>query len=132
MHRSLNRGELLAYYRAADIALITSLKDGMNLVAKEFCAAQIDERGVVIISEFAGAAPEMREDAMLVNPYDFAEVALALHEASIMPAEEKRYRMQRLRALIKINNVQRWAESFQEAASSSEVGLNQAEQKLAS
>jgi alpha,alpha-trehalose-phosphate synthase [UDP-forming] len=132
MHRSLNRGELLAYYRAADIALITSLKDGMNLVAKEFCAAQIDERGVVIISEFAGAAPEMREDAMLVNPYDFAEVALALHEASIMPPEEKRYRMQHLRALIKINNVQRWAESFQEAASSSEVGLNQAEQKLAS
>jgi trehalose 6-phosphate synthase len=132
MHRSLNRAELLSYYRAADIALITSLKDGMNLVAKEFCAAQIDERGVVIISEFAGAAPEMREDAMLVNPYDFAEVALALHEASVMPAEEKRYRMRRLRALIKENNVQRWAESFLEAAVSHDVGLSQAQQKLAS
>src|SRR5205807_1199520 len=63
MHRNLGRDELLAYYRAADIALITPLKDGMNLVAKEFCAAQTDERGVLIVSEFAGAGPELRHGA---------------------------------------------------------------------
>ena len=78
IHRNLGRDELLAYYRAADIGLVTPLKDGMNLVAKEFCAAQIDERGVLIVSEFAGAGPELRSGAIIVNPNDFAEVAQAL------------------------------------------------------
>src|SRR5581483_6012701 len=68
MHRNVGRDELLAHYRAADVALITPLKDGMNLVAKEFCAAQVDERGVVVISEFAGASDELRHGAILVNP----------------------------------------------------------------
>ena len=84
IHRNLGREELLAYYRAADIGLVTPLKDGMNLVAKEFCAAQIDERGVLIVSEFAGAGPELRCGAILVNPNDFAEVAQALHDAARM------------------------------------------------
>src|SRR5205085_2620880 len=75
MHRNLGRDELLAFYRAADVALITPLKDGMNLVAKEFCAAQADERGVLIVSEFAGAGPELRHGALLVNPNDLAGVA---------------------------------------------------------
>jgi alpha,alpha-trehalose-phosphate synthase [UDP-forming] len=112
LHRNLNRDELLAYYRAADIALVTSLKDGMNLVAKEFCAAQVDERGVLIISEFAGAAPELHDGAIVVNPNDFLGVAQALHDACMMPPEEKRKRMQGLRNIIKENDVARWAESF--------------------
>src|SRR5947207_1225407 len=116
MHRNLSRDELLADYRAADIALITPLKDGMNLVAKEFCAAQTDERGVLIVSEFAGAGPELRHGAILVNPNDFAGVAQALRDASQMPAEEKRNRMRLLRDIIKDHNVQRWARSFLQAA----------------
>jgi trehalose 6-phosphate synthase len=116
MHRNLGRDELLAYYRAADIALVTPLKDGMNLVAKEFCAAQVDERGVLIVSEFAGAGPELRQGALVVNPNDFAAVAKAIHQACVMPVEQKRERMRLLRRLIRENDVQRWAESFMDAA----------------
>jgi trehalose 6-phosphate synthase len=116
MHRNLSRHELLAYYRAADIALITPLKDGMNLVAKEFCAAQVDQRGVLIVSEFAGAASELRHGAILVNPNDFSEVAQALYTAAKMPGEEKRSRMQLLRQIVKDHNVQRWTRSFLQAA----------------
>jgi trehalose 6-phosphate synthase/phosphatase len=118
MHRNLSRHDLLAYYRAADIALITPLKDGMNLVAKEFCAAQVDERGVLIVSEFAGAASELRHAAILVNPNDFNEVAQALHTAAVMPPEEKRSRMQLLRRIVSDHNVQRWTRAFLQAAAS--------------
>src|SRR5205814_4755548 len=120
MHRNLSREELLAYYRAADIALITPLKDGMNLVAKEFCAAQVDERGVLIVSEFAGAGQELRCGAILVNPNDFAEVAQALHDAAHMTAEEKRNRMRLLREIVKEHSVQRWIRSFLQAVPSIE------------
>jgi trehalose 6-phosphate synthase len=119
MHRNLGRDELLAYYRSADIALITPLKDGMNLVAKEFCAAQADERGVLIVSEFAGAGPELRQGALVVNPNDLAEVAEAIRTASLMSTEEKRDRMRLLRGIIREHNVQRWARSFMEAADAS-------------
>src|SRR6185369_2128818 len=95
----------------------TPLKDGMNLVAKEFCAAQADERGVLIVSEFAGAASELRHGAILVNPNDFSDVAQALHTAAKMPPEEKRSRMQLLRQIVKDHNVQRWTRSFLQAAS---------------
>jgi trehalose 6-phosphate synthase len=115
IHRSLARDELLAYYRAADIGLVTPLKDGMNLVAKEFCAAQVDERGVLIVSEFAGAGPELRHGAILVNPNDFSEVAQALHAAAHMPADEKRSRMRLLRDIVKGHNVHRWIRSFLQA-----------------
>jgi trehalose 6-phosphate synthase/phosphatase len=121
MHRQLGRADLLAYYRAADMALITPLKDGMNLVAKEFCAAQVDERGVLIISEFAGAGPELRHGAILVNPNDLAGVAEAVHEACLMAPEERRTRMRLLRQIVKEHNVQRWARSFLQAAASSEI-----------
>ena len=115
MHRHLGRDELLAHYRAADVALITPLRDGMNLVAKEFCASQVDERGVLVISEFAGASHELRHGAILVNPNDLAGVAAAIHEAAIMPAEEKQTRMRLLRSLVKEHNVHRWARAFLEA-----------------
>lgn len=118
MYRNMPRHELLAYYRAADVALITPLKDGMNLVAKEFCAAQIDERGVLVLSEFAGASPELRHGAILVNPNDFVGVANAIREAVHMPAEEKLSRMRLLREIVKNHNIQRWTSSFLGAAAS--------------
>ena len=112
MHRNLTRKQLLTYYRAADIALITSLKDGMNLVAKEFCAAQVEERGVVVISEFAGATAELQHGALVVNPNDLAGIAEAIHRACVMPVEEKLARMRLLRDIVRTYNVQGWAESF--------------------
>ena len=116
IHRNLARKHLLSYYRAADIALITSLKDGMNLVAKEFCAAQIDEQGVVVISEFAGAAAELCHGALVVNPNDLAAIAEAIYRACVMPVEEKRSRMKLLREVVRKYNVKGWAESFLSAA----------------
>jgi alpha,alpha-trehalose-phosphate synthase [UDP-forming] len=120
IHRNLGRDELLAYYRAADIGLVTPLKDGMNLVAKEFCAAQIDERGVLIVSEFAGAGPELKCAAIIVNPNDFAEVAQALYDAAHMSAEDKRSRMRLLRQIVKDHNVHRWIRSFLDAIPASD------------
>jgi trehalose 6-phosphate synthase/phosphatase len=119
IHRNLGRDELLAYYRSADIGLVTPLKDGMNLVAKEFCAAQVDELGVLIVSEFAGAGPELRSGAIVVNPNDFGEVAQALYDAAHMPIEDKRSRMRLLRQIVKDHNVHRWIRSFLEAIPSS-------------
>jgi len=116
MHRNLTRKQLLTYYRAADIAIITSLKDGMNLVAKEFCAAQVDECGVVVISEFTGAAAELQHGALVVNPNDLAGIAEAVYRACVMPVEEKRSRMRLLREIIRTYNVQNWANSFLDAA----------------
>jgi trehalose 6-phosphate synthase len=120
MHRSLTRKQLLTYYRAADILLVTSLKDGMNLVAKEFCAAQVDERGVVIVSEFTGAAAELQHGAIVINPYDLAGIAEAIHRACVMPVEEKRSRMQLLRDTVRTYNVQSWADAFLSAAITSD------------
>jgi trehalose 6-phosphate synthase/phosphatase len=116
MFRSLERTELLAYYRAADIALITSLKDGMNLVAKEYCAANVDKSGVVILSEFAGAAAQLREDSLLVNPYDIEGVAEAIHQAYDMSLDERRRRMHRLRKSVARRDVFWWVDSFLHAA----------------
>jgi hypothetical protein len=112
MHRSLTRRQLLTYYRAADILLVTSLKDGMNLVAKEFCAAQVDECGVVVLSEFTGAAAELQHGALVINPYDLTAMAEAIHRACVMPVEEKRSRMRLLRDVVRTHNVQTWADAF--------------------
>jgi trehalose 6-phosphate synthase/phosphatase len=113
---SLTRAELLAYYRAADIALITPLKDGMNLVAKEYCACSIEEDCVLILSEFAGAAAEMQRGAILVNPYDVEGVADAIRRACEMPAEERRARMRAMRRAIREHDVYRWVDEFLGAA----------------
>jgi trehalose 6-phosphate synthase len=123
MHRSLTRRQLLTYYRAADILLVTSLKDGMNLVAKEFCAAQVEERGVVIVSEFTGAAAELQHGAIVINPYDLAGIAEAIHRACVMPVEEKRSRMRLLRDIIRTYNVQSWADAFLSAALTAEPAV---------
>jgi trehalose-6-phosphate synthase len=96
------------YYRAADVCLVTSLHDGMNLVAKEFIAARDDELGVLILSQFTGAARELRE-ALIVNPYHVEESAGALYRALTMPAPEQRDRMRSMRSLVRDFNVFRWA-----------------------
>jgi trehalose 6-phosphate synthase len=95
-------------YRAADVCVVTSLHDGMNLVAKEFVATRDDEQGVLVLSRFAGAARELRE-ALIVNPYHVEETADALHRALSMPAGEQRERMASLRAVVREHNVYRWA-----------------------
>jgi trehalose-6-phosphate synthase len=100
--------QVFELYRAADFCLVTSLHDGMNLVAKEFVAARDDEDGVLILSTFTGAAQELVE-ALLINPFDIAEMARAIDAALSMPRAERRHRMQLLRRTIKINNVYRWA-----------------------
>jgi trehalose 6-phosphate synthase len=115
-YRSLSRLELLAYYRAADIALITPLKDGMNLVAKEYCACSIEEDCVLILSEFAGAAAQLGGGALLVNPYDIGAVAEAIRVAHGMPAQEREARMRRMRHSIRRHDVFWWVDSFLRAA----------------
>jgi trehalose 6-phosphate synthase len=100
--------EILPYYRAADLCLVTSLHDGMNLVAKEFVAARSDEQGVLILSHFAGASHELNE-ALVVNPYDATEMAEAIRRALEMSAQQKRDRMSRMRAQVREHNVYRWA-----------------------
>jgi trehalose 6-phosphate synthase len=100
--------DVYEYYRAADLCFVSSLHDGMNLVAKEFVAARDDDRGVLILSQFTGAARELPE-ALIVNPYDSDQCAAALHIALAMPAVEQRDRMRLMRGLVAEFNVYRWA-----------------------
>ncbi len=100
--------EILPYYRAADLCMVTSLHDGMNLVAKEFVAARDDEQGALILSQFTGAMREL-PDALIVNPYDTEAVSEAIRVALEMDADERQMRMQRMRRTIRENNVYRWA-----------------------
>ena len=100
--------QVYTYYRGADLCLVSSLHDGMNLVAKEFVAARDDERGVLILSQFTGASRELPE-ALIVNPYDTEECADALRQALRMPPDEQRSRMRRMRSLVQEFNVYRWA-----------------------
>ncbi|MGA8837660.1 MAG: trehalose-6-phosphate synthase, partial [Candidatus Sulfotelmatobacter sp.] len=108
LNRQHTHAEIDRYYRAADLCLVTSLHDGMNLVAKEFLAARRDERGVLILSQFTGAARELR-DALLVNPYDIDQTAEAIRVALEMDPEEKQMRVHRMRRIIRENNIHRWA-----------------------
>ena len=99
---------MFRFYRAADVCYVSSLHDGMNLVAKEFVAARDDERGVLVLSQFTGAARELTE-ALIVNPYDLDEASGALAAALEMPEDEQRERMRAMRSLIAEFNVYRWA-----------------------
>jgi trehalose-6-phosphate synthase len=100
--------EIEPYYRAADVCLVTSLHDGMNLVAKEFVAAQNSEQGVLILSRFAGASHELA-DALHVNPYDIGETANTIHRALGLSPEDRRARLARMRQFIREHNIYRWA-----------------------
>ena len=109
--RQHSHQEILPYYRTADVCLVTSLHDGMNLVAKEFVAARHDDQGVLVLSRFAGASHELG-DALIVNPYDVEDTSQALHRALEMSPEERGIRMQRMRAVVKERNIYRWAGSL--------------------
>ncbi len=119
--RALETHDLLALYHACQIALITPLKDGMNLVAKEYCACNPDEDGVLILSEFAGAATQMARGALLVNPYDIEGIADTIHTAFLMSGEERRARMRRLRRGIRRQDVFWWVDAFVRAATEAAV-----------
>ncbi|MEE4310599.1 MAG: trehalose-6-phosphate synthase [candidate division KSB1 bacterium] len=116
IYRSLNRVELLSYYRTAEVMLVTPLKDGMNLVAKEYCASNLEQSGVIVLSEFAGVVSQFYRNAVLVNPYDNEGVADAIHEAVIMPEEQRRGRMNKLRHSVKKADIYWWVNSFLSAA----------------
>jgi trehalose 6-phosphate synthase len=103
-----NHHEIDRFYRVADVCLVTSLHDGMNLVAKEFIASRHDDQGVLVLSVFTGAARELR-DALLVNPYDIEQTAEAIRSALEMDAEDRQARMERMRKIVREQNVYRWA-----------------------
>jgi trehalose 6-phosphate synthase/phosphatase len=111
LYRSVPHDQLLALYRAAHVMLVTPLRDGMNLVAKEYVAARADDRGVLVLSEFAGAAWELAT-AVLINPYDVVAFSSAIARAMFMPEEEQRARMIKLRAAVADQTVQKWASDF--------------------
>jgi trehalose 6-phosphate synthase len=114
--RHLDPIELLAYYRTAEIALLTPLKDGMNLVAKEYCASSLEENGVLILSEFAGAVAQLQKGALIVNPYDVEGIASTIYQAYTMDTEERRRRMRKLRQSIRRQDIYWWIDSFLKAA----------------
>jgi trehalose 6-phosphate synthase len=114
LHQSLPREELVAFFLAADVMLVTPLRDGMNLVAKEYVACRPDVGGVLVLSEFTGAAIELK-DAVLVNPHDTDGVKNALHGALTMEPAEAHRRMRALRRQVLTHDVDRWARSFLDA-----------------
>lgn len=114
LYQSFHQEDLTAMYRAADVMLVTPLRDGMNLVAKEFVAARTDDDGVLILSEFAGAASELGE-ALIINPYDVDGTAAAIEQAISMPAEERAFRMRALRQRVTTFDVHYWVRSFLDA-----------------
>jgi trehalose 6-phosphate synthase/phosphatase len=116
LYRSLSQTELLAYYRMSEICLVTPLKDGMNLVSKEYCACNIDGDGVLILSEFAGSAAQLHRGSIMVNPHDVEGMADAIHQAVVMPINERRARMRRLRAVVRREDILWWTNSFLRAA----------------
>jgi trehalose 6-phosphate synthase len=108
VRRHLSLIETLALYRTADVCVVSSLHDGMNLVAKEFVASRSDETGMLVLSQFTGAARELT-DAVLINPYDREQVSDAIFNALTMPDEERKKRMAKMREIVRQNNVFRWA-----------------------
>ncbi len=112
MFTTLPKPELLGLYKAAEIALITPLKDGMNLVSKEFCASSVEDKGVLILSEFAGSADQLKDGAILVNPYNIEEVGDAIFQAFYMSEEEQVSRMQKMRRSVMKYDVHRWVDQF--------------------
>jgi trehalose 6-phosphate synthase len=121
LRRHVDQIDLMALHLIADFCVVSSLHDGMNLVAKEFVASRIDGDGVLILSAFTGAAREL-PDALIVNPFAADEVAAAMHQALNMPAPERRRRMNRMRAAVAGNNIYRWAGKILSALAGIEVG----------
>jgi len=113
LYRSLPRQDLVALYRLAQVGFVTSLKDGMNLVAKEYCACQTDDApGALVLSEFAGAAAQLADGALVVNPHHVEQTADVLHQALELPADERRRRMAAMRQVIADQDIFWWVERF--------------------
>ena len=112
LYNTVDLDELTALYRMSRVAVVTPLCDGMNLVCKEFCASQIDANGALLLSEFAGAAAQLQEGAVLVNPYDVERTAAALHQAVTMGSEERQERMTQMRSVLQEQDVFWWSRSF--------------------
>ena len=108
VRRHLSFPELLAFYQLGSVAVVSSLHDGMNLVAKEFISSRTDGKGSIVLSQFTGAAREL-EDAILINPYDRMQFSEGLYEALHLPEEEQKHRMGRMRQVVERNNIFRWA-----------------------
>ena len=125
LYNRVSPAELSALYRMASVAVVTPLRDGMNLVSKEFCASQVDEDGVLLLSEFAGAAEQLERGALLVNPYDVDETAQAIYRAIKMPLEQRRQRMQSMREVIEETDVFWWARDFLVRASQRQSRVEQ-------
>jgi trehalose 6-phosphate synthase len=111
LYRSLPLEQLVPMYRAGDVMLVTPFRDGMNLVAKEYVATRLDDDGVLVLSEFTGAADELTE-AVLVNPHDEEALKEAIMTAVEMHRHERRERMERLRSKVRSHDVAAWARSF--------------------
>jgi trehalose 6-phosphate synthase len=120
-HHGYPRDEMVALYLAADILLITALRDGMNLVAKEYVASRFDDDGVLILSEFAGASDELKR-ALLVNPHDIEGLKQTIVDAIGMPARERMSRMRSLRKRVLENDVARWSNNFLQTLEQARVG----------
>jgi len=114
LHQSFDAAEMAALYLAADVMLVTALRDGMNLVAKEYVAARSDEGGVLVLSEFTGAADELTS-ALLVNPHDIDGLKDAITTAIRMDTRHQRKRMRKLRRRVLQHDVQAWSTQFLEA-----------------
>ena len=115
-YKSLPRRDLISLYRLARICLVTSIKDGMNLVAKEFCACQVEGAGVLVLSEFAGAAAQLQEGALLVNPHDIEGMADAIQNAFDMSEAERRRRMDGMREILREQDIFWWVDYYLQAA----------------
>ncbi len=111
LHHNQPREEMSSLYQAADVMLVTALRDGMNLVAKEYAASRLDERGVLVLSEFTGAADELN-GSLLVNPHDISDLKRTIAQALQMDEKEQTRRMRQLRRRVRSHDVTRWAEQF--------------------
>ncbi len=111
-YHALNRKELISYYRVSDIALVTPLKDGMNLVAKEYCAANINKDGVLILSEFAGTSQQFKDNALLINVFDKDSIVNAIKEAIYMKKKDKKRRMENMQNNVQKFDIYWWVDTF--------------------
>ncbi|QLA15453.1 alpha,alpha-trehalose-phosphate synthase (UDP-forming) [Desulfolutivibrio sulfoxidireducens] len=115
-YRNLPREELIGYYLAADMALVTPLRDGMNLVAKEYAACNISGTGILCLSEFAGAAMELHRHAVMVNPFDVDGIAAAIRDGVLMDLGQRRRRMRAIRSILRRYDIFWWVDAFLQAA----------------
>lgn len=124
MHRSVNFSELTALYSVADACLLTSTRDGMNLVSFEYVACQAQRHGVLLLSEFAGAASFMKEGCITFHPANMSEMVDAIHQAVTMSDEDRKSRYETLRHFIETNTSAKWGESFIETLTKHVDGEN--------